>query len=278
LLVNGEEIAVGPKKLFLKENVRALWPALAVLFATLITSTFITELNYVAGMKALWLVLFRFIRLVFTLTLPLLLLPFVCSRIHTLFNQGNRRLVQLQEMRDYAFAPLKIWILRPFQGIGLVMLLAAKLIFFLQLYIHTMDTASALLPPTQFSPGRFFLITAIVAVTSLLLSSLWTLDDLGIRYCNRETKEIRMVGKYLGLILPVVFGFYGVISLFKNYALLSAIQYIIQLVAVLYPPFVIFGVLHRHYIQKHESIVLEKLAAHPYVVVINERATDLSKI
>jgi hypothetical protein len=268
LLVNGKEIAVRPKGQFLKKNIRAIWPALAVLFATLITSTYITELTYVAGMTTLWWVLFRFIRLVLTLALPLLLLPFVCSRIHTLFTQGKRQLVQLQEMRAYAFAPLKIWILRPFQGIGLVMLLAAKLIFFLQLYTHAMDAASALLPPTQFSPWRFFLITAIVAVTSLLLSSLWTLDDLGIRYCNRETKEIRMVGKYLGLTLPVVFGFYGVVSLFKNYALLSAIQYLAQMVTVLYPPFVIFGVLHGNYIQKHESILLEKLAAYPYVVVV----------
>ena len=40
------------------------------------------------------------------------------------------------------------------------------------------------------------------------------MDDLGIRYFNRKDYEIKMVGKYVGTLMPIVFGLYGVLSLF----------------------------------------------------------------
>ncbi len=108
-------------------NFREMGPALAILLATLAISTFITEFTFTFGFTALWKTLFRFLRLSLVLTLPLFLLPGICARVQGFFNRGRRQLVQIQEDRDALIHPLKNWAIRPFQGIGLGMLVAAAL-------------------------------------------------------------------------------------------------------------------------------------------------------
>ena len=163
----------------------------------------------------------------------------------------------LSENRE--FSRLHSWLVRPLQCIGLAMLIAAKFITFLQIYTREAITTSTVLPPPHFSLGRFLSITAIAMTTSLLLSFLWTLDDLGMRYSNRKTGEVRMIGKYIGILLPVIFGFYGILNLFESHEQLLAIRYIFQMIVVLYPPFVVMTVLHFLYMEKYESTLLEKL-------------------
>ena len=165
----------------------------------------------------------------------------------------------MQEDRDPAIHPLKNWVIRPFQGIGLAMLLATKLLTFLEFYTGSKITVDTILPQGAFNPGRFISSIAIGVVVSLLLSFLWTLDDLGIRYYNRKTKEVRMIGKYVGLLLPIFFGFYGIISLFENNTQLFVVKYVAQMVVVLYPPFVVFNVLHSRYLKSREKVLLKRL-------------------
>ena len=255
-----------------KENIREMGPALAILLATLIISTFITEFTFTFGAKALWKTLFRFLRLSLVLILPLFLLPSICSLVEGLLNRGNRQLIQVQEDRDTAVRALKNWVIRPLQGIGLAMLIATKLLILLQLYMGSSITVHTILPPEQFNPGRFFSTMAITVIVSLLLSFLWTLDDLGVRHYNRKTGEVRMIGKYVGLLLPIFFGFYGIISLFENNTRLLAAQYIAQMVVVLYPPFVIFNVLHSRYLNSREYKLLEKLKVAQDVILANREA------
>jgi hypothetical protein len=169
---------------------------------------------------------------------------------------------------------LKNWVIRPFQGIGLSMLIATKLLTLLEVYTGSKITVDAVLPQGAFNPGRFFSATAIGIFVSLLLSFLWTLDDLGVRHYNGKTGEVRMIGKYIGLLLPIFFGFYGIISLFeKSDQLLVAIKYIAQMVVVLYPPFVVFNVLHSRYLKKHETILLERLKVIPGGIPLPESET-----
>jgi hypothetical protein len=139
------------------------------------------------------------------------------------------------------------------------MLIAAKFITVLQIYAGEAISTSTVLPPPHFSLGRFLSITVIAMTTSLLLSFLWTLDDLGIRYSNRKTGEVRMIGKYIGILLPVIFGFYGIFNLFAIHERLLAIRYIFQMIVVLYPPFVVMTVLHFLYIEKYATVLLKKL-------------------
>ena len=247
--------------------IKASWPALLVLTFTFIISVFFTEFTFVSGAKAAWLVFLRFFRLSLILLLPLLCLPWVFTLTNHLFRKGSRELVQLKQERNQNISPLKNWILRPFQGIGISMLIATKLIFFLEIYSGGSIDASVILPPLSFSPWRFLTITAMVVTVSLMLSYLWSLDDLGIRLYNRKTKEIRMIGKYLGLILPVILGFSGMMALSRNHSMMTALQYCVQIVLILYPPFLVFNVFHAFYINRSEGRLLQRLHVRSQMVL-----------
>jgi hypothetical protein len=262
----------------IRENIKEMGPALAILLATLIISTFLTEFTFNFGLKALWKTLFRFLRLSLLLTLPMFLLPGICSVMEGVFNRGKRHLIQAQEDRDTGVHPLKNWVIRPFQGIGLSMLLATKLLTFLEIYTGSRVTVDAILPQGKFDPGRFFGSIAIGIVVSLLLSFFWTLDDLGVRHYNRKTQEVRMIGKYIGLLLPIFFGFYGIISLFQDNSQLIVARYIAQMVVVLYPPFVVFSVFHYRYLRSHEDILLGKLKALSGFILQNRQEVVTSKV
>lgn len=239
--------------------VKAVWPAFIVLIFTFIISVFFTEFTFVSGTRAAWLVILRFFRLSLILLLPLLSLPLVFTWTDYLFRKSSLELVQLKQERNQEITPLKNWFLRPLQGIGISMLIATKLIYLLEIYSGSGIDSSVVLPPPSFSPGRFITTTAMAATVSLVLSYLWALDDLGVRLYNRRTKEVRMIGKYLGLILPVILGFYGIISIFKNYSLMTALQYLGQMILILYPPFLVFNVCHDLYINRREDDLLKRL-------------------
>jgi hypothetical protein len=244
-----------------KENLKEMRPALAILLATLIISIFFTPFTATLGWGALWKTILRFLRLSLILTLPLLLLPGLCSGLHGLLNRGSRQLIQIEKDREPAMQPLKNWVGRSFQGLGLTLLIATKLLAFLEIYTGHPIAVDAILPPWHLNPWRFLSTTAIFVVVSLLLSLLWALDDLGIRHYSRKTQEFRMIGKYLGFVLPILFGFYGVISLLGNYPRPLAVQYLLQMVVILYPPFVVFAVWHARYLRKHEKVLLSRLQA-----------------
>ena len=266
------------KRKSLKKNIKEMGPALVILLVTLVISTFITEFTFNFGLKALWKTLFRFLRLSLLLTLPMFLLPGICSGIEGFFNRGKRHLVQTQEDRDTAIHPLKNWIIRPFQGIGLAMLLATKLLTLLEIYRGSRITVETILPQGEFNLGRFFSAIAIGVVISVLLSLLWALDDLGVRHYNKKSGEIRMIGKYVGLLLPIFFGFYGIISLFQNNAQLLVAKYVAQMVVVLYPPFVVFSVLHSRYLSSREDILLGKLKALSGFILQDRQEVVTSKV
>lgn len=251
----------------LREFLRGAWPAFTVLLVTLAVSALITEFTFVSGAKALWVVLLRFSYLSVILLLPILFLPSLCILLQKLGNRGNWRLVQIPAERDPRVAPLKNWLLRPLQGIGLMMLMATKLLAVL--YTGSTVTAATILPPMQFQAARFLSVTSVAFLASALLSLLWTVDDLGIRFHDRRTGEVKMIGKYLGFLLPVFFGFYGILSLIDTHSQILAARYISQMVVILYPPFVFFNVLHARYVRQRESLLLGCLKASPLVIIVD---------
>ena len=254
-------------KISITDIIKAVYPALIVLFFTFIISVFFIEFTFVSGAKAAWLIILRFFRLSLILLLPLICLTWVFTLTGYFFKKGSMELVQLHQERNQEITPLKNWLLRPLQGIGVSMLIATKLIFLLEVYSGGGIDASVVMPPASFSPWRFIATTAMAVTVSLVLSYLWTLDDLGIRLYNRKTREVRMIGKYLGLILPVILGFYGMISLFKNYSMMMAIQYLAQMVLIMYPPFLVFNVFHGLYISRSENSLLERLHIKSQIVL-----------
>ena len=84
-----------------------------------------------------------------------------------------------------------------------------------------------------------------------------------------------MIGKYLGLLLPIFFGFYGIISLFDNNSQVLVVKYVAQMVVVLYPPFVVFNVLHSRYLKSREEVLLKRLKAVSGSVMMDDK--DLAR-
>jgi hypothetical protein len=250
----------------LKGLLRDTWPALAVLAVSVMIATFVTEFTFISGAKAPRVALFRFCYLSAVLMLPLLFLPGLSRVIGDISRRGRKRLVQIQGESDLHITPLKHWLLRPFQGIGLVMFMATKVLAVL----HTGSAvgAAAIVPPMHFDPGRFLSVTSIAVLASALLSLLWTLDDLGIRIYDRRASEVRMIGKYLGLLLPIFFGFYGILSLIETHSQALAARYIAQMVVVLYPPFMVLALAHTWMIRRNETLFMERLRAAPLVVIV----------
>ena len=129
-------------------------------------------------------------------------------------------------------------------------------------------------PPKEFNPWNFITATAVGLAISLLLSFLWSLDDLGIRLYNRKTRELKMIGRYLGVFLPIITGLYGIASHFENYAPLVAAKYLGQMGIILYLPFGLFIVLHSRYLIKQEAVLLGRLRTTPGLVLVNRTAED----
>jgi hypothetical protein len=220
-------------------------PALAVLFFSIIFFIYADKLPLIQGWEAIFRPLFRFFRLTLLLCLPL----YVLSSIYRfVVDKIKGKLLQTERNQELHINPIKHWIFRPFQGIGIGLLFETKLLTALQVITGVTTKPFFLFPRSQFLPGRLLVISGITVVISLFLSILWTLDDVGIRYVNRKDQEIRMIGKYVGTLMPILFGFYGIFSLSADFPMLQVFIYLFKTVIILYPPFTFFTVFHTRFL------------------------------
>lgn len=174
-----------------------------------------------------------------------------------LLRHMKQHLLQVTDSAPPEFSPLKIWVYRPLQCIGTSLLFDTKLIIALQLVAGS-TVSDSLLPKGRFNIEFFLATSLVIAVTSLLLASIWTLDDTGIRYYNRKEHELKMVGKFVGMIMPIVFGLSGVRGLLATFPTIQAIVYLFYIFIILYPPFTAFSVLHHHFVNRKYGILLGK--------------------
>jgi hypothetical protein len=225
-------------------------PAILILILTISLSIFLGKFTFLKGSEAIYKGLFRFFRITLLLCLPLYLLFPIFKGLGRVVQRKNEAFLQVKEKQELEIHPVKHWLLRPFQGIGIGLLFGTKLLSVLQVVTGTTSSASLLIPKGQFQFGRFMVVTGIIVLISLLLSTIWTLDDMGIRYFNRKNHEIKMIGKYAGTLMPILFGFYGVFSLFSQFQKTQALLYLFQVAVILYPPFAIFSIFHTHFVQR----------------------------
>jgi len=234
-------------------------PALVILIFSMVASIFFGEFAFLKGCESIYRGLLRFFRITFFLCLPLYLLLPIYGRFGSVLRKKRGVLIQIEGKQELEIRPLKHWLFRPFQGIGIGLLFATKLLGALEIISGPSATASLFFPTGQFQLGRFLMVTGITVLVSLLLSTLWTMDDLGIRYFNRKDYEIKMVGKYVGTLMPIVFGLYGVLGLFNQFSKVKALIYLFQMVVILYPSLTIFSIFHAHFIRKRAENLLERL-------------------
>ena len=234
-------------------------PAILILILTISLSIFLGKFTFLKGSEAIYKGLLRFFRITLPLCFPLYLLLPIFGTLGRVAQRKNEAFLQVKEKQDLEIHPVKHWLLRPFQGIGIGLLFGTKLLLVLQVVTGTTASASLLIPKGQFQFGRFLIVSGITILVSLLLSTLWTLDDMGIRYFNRKNHEIKMIGKYAGTLMPILFGFYGVFSLFSQFQKTQALLYLFQVAVILYPPFAIFSVFHSHFVQRRGEDLSKRL-------------------
>jgi hypothetical protein len=233
--------------------------AFVILILTIFASIFFGQFAFLKGWEAIYKGFLRFFRLTLLLCLPVYLLLPIYSQLGRVVRNRAGVLIQMEEKQELEIHPAKHLLFRPFQGIGIGLLFGIKLLSVLQIVAGTTATFSLFLPQGQFQLGRFLIVTGITVFVSLLLSTFWTLDDMGIRYFNRKNHEIKMVGKYMGTFMPVLFGFYGIFSLFGEYSKTEALLYLFQIVVILYPPFTVFGIFHAHFVRRNIESLSKRL-------------------
>jgi len=226
---------------------KEMMPALVVLFVTIAFYVYFGDITFVKGWEeGIYKVLLRFFRFSLFLCLSLyILLPvyrFIVDKL-------GKKFLQMEQEQELQINPMKHWFFRPFQGIGIGLLFETKLLTTLQL-VTGITSSPLLFPPGHFQLGRVLVISGITVAVSLLLCILWTLDDMGIRYVNLKDQEVKMIGKYLGTIMPIIFGFYGIFRLVSNFPRVQAFIYLFKTIVVLYPPFVVFAVFHTNFIRR----------------------------
>jgi len=232
-------------------------PALIVLFFSFFFSSFFDRFTPIKGWVIPLRVFIRFFLFTLFFCLPLyVLLPifrFIVARM-------RERLLQIENRQELRIHAIKHWIFRPFQGIGIGLLFETKLLAVLQIITGVAEQPFLFFPRGQFQPGRMLVISGITVVISLLLSILWTLDDMGIRYLNRKDQEIKMIGKYIGTLMPIIFGFYGIFSLIADYPARQAVIFLFRTVLILYPPFTVFTVFHSLFLRNREEHFSERIS------------------
>lgn len=230
-------------------------PALAVLLFSILFSYFFESSTLIKGVGVLLRALNRFIRFALPLCLPLyVLLPiyrFVVARM-------SEKFLRTENKRELCIRPIKHWIFRPLQGIGIGLLFETKLLAALQILAGVTAQPILFSSRGQIQLERLLVVTGITVVISLLLSTLWTLDDMGIRYANRKDQELKMIGKYVGTLMPVLFGLYGIFSLLDDYPARQAFVFLFRIVMILYPPFAVFAVMHFRFLRSREEQFSER--------------------
>ena len=134
-------------------------------------------------------------------------------------------------------------LLRPFQGIALSLIFAERFLDFLEFYTGISYT-SILIRSTVFA---FLMVNPLI---SLFLSFVWTFDDLGVKVYNKRTDELRMLGRSIGIAIPLITGGVGVFALFHRAYFLDALIDLVGTLMVLYPPYLIFVIFHHEFVRR----------------------------
>lgn len=253
------EINPGSTSKYVSQWSREIGHAVVVLILTIAFSVLLGEFTFLKGTEAIYKGLFRFLRLTIVLCLPVYLLPPILGSIGSVIREQSEAFFRIKENQSLGIHPVKHWLLRPLQGIGVMLILGTKILWVLELAAGEPLSPALLIPKGQFETGRFAVVTGVTILVSVFLSTLWTSDDLGIRYFSRKNHEIRMIGKHVGTLMPALLGFYGAYTLLNRFPMAQALSYLIQIVLILYPPFTVFTVFHAHFLRKRAEIVLDGL-------------------
>jgi hypothetical protein len=231
----------------------AVTPGVFVLVLTIAISFLIGHTEDLFLTRSIAGIAARFVVLTVLLAAPILALP----RLMTFTSKvaKNRDIFGYEFVRastdvDRELSKPVVWALKPLQGIGLSLILAERFLGLLEF-------------STGVSYSRFLISLALLFMggvfTSIFLTVVWSLDDLGVRIYNSRIAEVQMAGSSIGTFLPLITGAIGVFGLFHTSLPMDALIDLIEIVMILYPSYVFFAVLHHEFIARRSLILSSKL-------------------
>jgi hypothetical protein len=235
----------------LKDIRFAVAPAIFVFTLTLIIFMVTSHPRGLFLTRSIMGIPMKFAIVTLVLTVPILILPRRLDFARRLAEK-TRLLGQLVKTTrtNQELSRLTAWFVRPLQGIGISLIIAERFLSLLEF-------------STGMSLARLFVLSILifmgVALTSIFLSIIWTLDDLGVRIYNPKTGEIHMAGSRVGTVLPLITGAIGVSSLLHTSFSFDSLGILLQLSMVLYPPYVLFVAFHHVFIRKRYVALSEML-------------------
>jgi hypothetical protein len=165
--------------------------------------------------------------------------PRLISLLATITGEGTPvgRLVKTSPPRERHIAPASAWFTRPLQGIGLTLLAGESL-------IELLESTAGLSYSEQLA--RLSLFVLGTCVVSLTLSTVWTMDDLGV-WLYSNLGEVSSAGNTVGILLPIISGVIGITTLFHFNTPLVAAMSLVGIIAAMYPPYLVFAIAHDEY-------------------------------
>lgn len=230
----------------------AVLPALLVLMLTMIISFLTGHPEDFFLTRSVWVIPVRFVIVTLMLLAPVLLLPRLLAIVGNMAkNQGVFGLLVKTSMNtNEGLSKLVAWVLRPLQGVALSMIFAERFLNLLEFSIGTSNAQHL---------ARLTLFMVASVLVSLFLSTIWALDDLGVKFYYDRTSEVRTAGSSVGTVLPLITGAVGVSSLFHLNSPVDALIGLVGIVMVLYPPYLLFAVSYHEFVRRRSAVLSERL-------------------
>ena len=230
----------------------AVLPALLVLMLTLIISFLTGHPEDFFLTRSVWVIPVRFVIVTLMLLAPVLFLPRLLAIVGNIArNQGFfGQLVKTSMSTNEGLSKLVAWVLRPLQGVALSMIFAER---FLNLLEFSVGASNA----QHLARLTLFMVASVLV--SLFLSTIWALDDLGVKFYYDRTSEVRTAGSSVGTVLPLITGAVGVSSLFHLNSPVDALIGLVGIVMVLYPPYLLFAVSYHEFVRRRSAVLSKRL-------------------
>jgi len=198
-------------------------------------------------------VLAKFMLVTPVLMIPIATLPRILTYAGRIKNdQLFGWLVRSKAAPHHEFTVSNDLLLRPFQGIALSLIFAERFLNFLEFSTGNSYT-SILIRSTVFA---FLMVNPLI---SLFLSFVWTLDDLGVKVYNKRTDELRMLGRSIGIAIPLITGAVGVFTMFHRAYSMDGLIDLVGALMVLYPPYVLFVIFHHEFVRRRFTDFSQRL-------------------
>ena len=235
----------------MRASVAAL-PALFVFTATLVIYLASGQPEGLFLTSSIRVIPIRFLFITIVLTLPVLALPKLLALVgeipadRAILGKTVRAPHDIHGSLSWSI----IWLLRPVQGISLSLIFAERVLSILE---YSVGASLAQI----FARLILFLVGG--AVSSLFLSTVWALDDLGVKFYFGRTGEIRMAGSSIGTVIPLITGAIGITSVFHSNLPMDAFMNLFQTIMILYPPYVVFILIHHKFVVRRRLSLLKRL-------------------